>query len=111
MKGKAEQADRHLNQKDQSAENEEASRHRREKDRHQETDREGTARDGDPFRPVEEAILCMIGQTEDEVPDHASQTQQNHPPWPLLGLRIDHAVHNEQKAQTGVRQGRGKSAA
>ena len=52
MKGKAEQADRHLNQKDQSAENEEASRHRREKDRHQEADREGTAHDGDPLRPV-----------------------------------------------------------
>src|SRR5262245_13723014 len=82
----AEQADRPLQQQDDEAKAQVATADRRDEDREEEADSQGAGDDGYPFTLVEKAVLSVVGEAEDEVPEEAAQGHEQYPARPFLGL-------------------------
>src|SRR6266403_1248836 len=57
---------------------------------------------------MEKAVDGMIGKTQHEIPREASGREKERPFGPLFAARRDHAVHQQQAAETHVGERSGK---
>ena len=104
VQAEAEDSDHRLQDHHARADHQESSVDAHEEQSQQETDRQGAADHRNPFGGVKKAVLSVIGQAEDEVADETAQGQEQHPHRPIDLVRLDHAVHDRQKADAGISQ-------
>lgn len=57
---------------------------------------------------MEKAVDGMIGKNQHEIPREACRREKEHPFGPLFAARRDHAVHEQQAAETHVGERSGK---
>ncbi len=72
----------------------------------QECNGESCAENGNPFRPAKEAVCGVIADAEDEIAGEAAEREKDNPLYPFPGLRLHHAIHQQQAPKSDIRERR-----
>src|SRR5215831_1894159 len=94
----------HIDKKDQPRQTNEMTRDRHCKWHNQKSDSNSARNNWRPFHEVKEPILRVIGQAENEVANVTAESKKQNPLAPFKCLRIDHAIHNQEKPQPCIRE-------
>lgn len=111
MHGEARDPNHALNDEYDGAHDQKTPRRGNDQRNEQKAYRQRTGSHGNPLGGREESILCVIGETEDEVADEPTQREQCDPPCPFFIGRVDHPIHDQQEPKPRVREWRGERSA
>src|SRR5262249_21689509 len=102
MKPKSKCADKNLQQEHGVTKPAKSGRRIGDEQREEEAKCKGATNHGNPFRPVEKGIGCVIGQTENEVASETARRKNENPLTPLATVVRDHAIHQCEATESQV---------